>query len=136
MSSEFFGTAKPFDPVFMNKTLDENGDPMLNFRFYINDNTYDNDDNPYATVRLHIYTNMDNASDTEPRPDEKLYEFYDHEVPLVPCPKNKGSDWSDAGLIRYCPVWNKDHFMYGTFFSNRYSWQRIVVHFCDDSPEA
>lgn len=38
---------------------------MLSFEIYVNNDTFDNDDNPYGKLRLHQYSNMKNVNDTE-----------------------------------------------------------------------
>ena len=32
---------------------------------YVNDPEFDNDDNPYASIKLHKYINMNNENDTD-----------------------------------------------------------------------
>lgn len=46
-------------------------------------------------------------------------------------------DWEAKNVIRYCPDYKPEiHFIYGGFYSKKYSWQRLALHLCDDSPEA
>lgn len=56
----------------------------------VNNEDFDNDDNPYGQFILHMYTNMDNLSDTstnDTKSDsvdsgESLYKFEDKFIPL------------------------------------------------------
>jgi len=38
-------------------------DISFQFELYVNDATYDNDDNPYAKIKFHRYSNMANSTD-------------------------------------------------------------------------
>jgi len=100
----------------------------------MNNPEFDNDDNPYGKFKLHIYTNMDNLTDTstecKPKP------FKDIEVPLIRCKNTREVEWAKTGKKQYCPVFNSTHFLYGDFFTERFSWMRLVVHHCDDSLSA
>ena len=39
-------------------------DIKLDFVLMVNDETFDNDDNPYGKIRYHMFTNMENLTDT------------------------------------------------------------------------
>ena len=41
-----------------DKTTNKNGDIRLDMVILVNNNDFDNDDNPYGTFRLHMYSNM------------------------------------------------------------------------------
>lgn len=43
--------------------LYENGEQRFKMMFYMNDQTFDNDDNPYGKFIFHMYTNMDGPDD-------------------------------------------------------------------------
>ena len=43
-SSVIYPFSDPADGIFLNET----GDAHLNFKLYVNDNEFDNDDNPYG----------------------------------------------------------------------------------------
>ena len=62
---------------------------MLSFEVYLNDVTYDNDDNPYGKLILHQYSNMQNVNDT----NNPVKNFIDTEIPLVICGNDKVADW-------------------------------------------
>ena len=49
---------------------------------FINDVEFDNDDNPYASIKLHNYINMDNSTDTN---KDYINDVRDEIIPLVPC---------------------------------------------------
>lgn len=57
---------------------------MLSFEIYVNDVTYDNDDNPYGKLVFHQYSNMESVNDTN---TNNIKGFIDAEIPLVPCQK-------------------------------------------------
>lgn len=44
--------------------LNNSGDIMFDFKLMVNDEDFDNEDNPYGKFTFHMYTNMDNLSDT------------------------------------------------------------------------
>lgn len=56
---------------------------MIDFKVYVNNPKFDNDDNPYGQFRLHQYTNMKNLTDTDEKkaPDG----FWDINVPIPLC---------------------------------------------------
>ena len=62
---------------------------MLSFEVYMNDETYDNDDNPYGKLIFHQYSNMQNVNDT----NNPVKNFKDTEIPLVICDNNLVADW-------------------------------------------
>ena len=36
----------------------------------------------------------------------------------------------------YCPQFTNNDFLYGGFYTYRFSWTRLALHFCDNSSEA
>ena len=44
--------------------LNQSGDVKLDMVILVNNEDFDNDDNPYGKFFLHMYTNMQNLSDT------------------------------------------------------------------------
>ena len=44
--------------------LNISGDIKLNFIAMVNNENFDNDDNPFGNFVLHMYTNMENLDDT------------------------------------------------------------------------
>ena len=65
----------PSEPLFAN------GEKRFNMLFYINDKTFDNDDNPYGRFVFHQYTNMADADDIY----GKTKNFNDFEIPISIC---------------------------------------------------
>ena len=45
--------------------LNSSGQIKFDFKLMVNDENYDNDDNPFGRFIFHMYTNMDNLTDTE-----------------------------------------------------------------------
>ena len=45
--------------------LNQTGQSFLNFDVYINNGSFENEDNPYGQFLLHTYTNMDNIKDID-----------------------------------------------------------------------
>ena len=82
-SSQIYPYSNPNQGIQLNN---EDG-LLLDFKVYINSPDYDNDDNPYGKFRLHIFTNMDNYTDTSTDKSlgDKLSTFRDIEVPLELC---------------------------------------------------
>ena len=72
--------------------LDINGKNKLDMMVLVNDEAFDNDDNPFGKFILHLYTNMQDLNDTDVDIEVdssgggSLYKFEDREVPLVKCP--------------------------------------------------
>jgi len=60
-SSEINPFTSPNKGISLNESTNGN---VLKFISYINNPGFDNEDNPYGRLRLHIYTNMDNLTDT------------------------------------------------------------------------
>lgn len=91
-SSEIFPYKTPNEGISLN-----NSQVNLNFLTYVNDVEYDNDDNPYGRIRMHIYTNMDNLTDTSTDKSlgDKLSTFKDVEVDLYSC-GGRDVEWASA----------------------------------------
>ena len=113
--------------------LNETGDPKFNFKVYVNNASYDNDDNPYGKIIYHNYINMDNVDDTNKSGE---HGYYDNHIPLVSCQDKTDFDWSGKGVKYYCPQFSDNDFFYGNYYSKRFSWTRLAIHFCDNSNEA
>ena len=112
--------------------MDEKGEKKFNFLFYMNDPSYDNDDNIYGKFIYHMYTNMDGPEDIEGlRPN-----FNDLEVPLERCGTEGTFDWKSGGINYYCPKYNQSHYLHGGFSASKYNWHRLIIHICDNSPSA
>ena len=129
-SSVIYPFTDPADAIYLNRT----GDPHLNFKLYVNDVSYDNDDNPYGQLLYHMYTNMENINDTDKKSSPEGYQ--DKIVPLVQCNVETEFDWSDGVVREYCPQFTDTDFFYGNWYSKRFAWSRLALHFCDDSPGA
>ena len=37
---------------------------------------------------------------------------------------------------KYCPYYGKNDYLYGDYYSDRFSWYRLVVHQCDSVARA
>ena len=85
---------------------------------------------------MHMYTRMDNLTDNST--DNIKKGFKDVEISLKRCKglRDTVGDWDLSGTKLYCPQFNESHFLYGGYFSERYSWMRVILHFCDESPKA
>lgn len=104
---------------------------MHDFKFYLNDQSYDMNDNPYGKVVFHRYTNMADMNDTTGYTEG----FTDEEIPLKLC-QGKDQAWSGTGIKYYCPDFNETHFIHGGFWTDKYSWLRIALHLCENTTEA
>lgn len=99
---------------------------------YVNDATYDNDDNPYGKLIFHQFSNMRDINDTK----GSVQGFNDLEIPLVECEARK-MQWRGGGIKYYCPDYKPEiHFIHGGTYAEKFSWQRVALHLCDNSPEA
>ena len=123
--------------------LNLSGDVKLAFQINVNSLDYDNDDNPYGEFMVHLYTNMKDLNDTKVYGEdadkadfEAMQGFDDRIIPIKRCQHNVAVPWMASDFKRYCPVFDDDTFLYGNFFTARYAWMRIALHFCDDSEEA
>ena len=106
----------------------------FSFEVYFNDDTFDNDDNPYAKIKLHKYVNMDHPNDfypSKPKTDRDV--FRDELVPIQNCKQSLSNDtiWSTNTTIKYCPFFSDQDFLYGDYYSEKASWYRLSVHTCD-----
>ena len=128
-SSEINPYTSPNEGIYLNNS-ESNGN-VLKFLTYINDPNFDNDDNPYGKLRLHIYTNMDNLTDTTS--DGKQPPFKDIEVPVGLCVNPLVVAWAPATTKKYCPFFNETHFLYGGLYSTKFAWMRLIIHECDDT---
>ena len=115
----------------------------LDMIILVNNETYDNDDNPYGKFVLHMYTNMKDIKDRstddideDGNASETLYGFEDREIPLIICPTQINTSWRKSNIKQYCPSYVNNDFLYGNFYTKRFAWMRLALHFCDDSPEA
>lgn len=58
-------------------------------------------------------------------------------MPLVKCDGvGENVNWRNPKIFYYCPNFGKDHFLYGGFWAQKYSWMRMGLHLCDNSTEA
>lgn len=57
------------------------GKKIYDFKAYMQDSTFDNDDNPYGRFVFHQYTSMVDINDTE----GEAVGFIDREIPMVLC---------------------------------------------------
>jgi hypothetical protein len=114
----------PSSAIFLNKSTDEF--PNVNFKLFVSDNDYDNDDNPYGTWVYHMYTNMKDENDTSK--DVEVDGYLDKKIPLVPCIIETEFDWSSGSVINYCPNFSEDDFFYGNWYSKRFAWSRLALH--------
>ena len=113
----------------------------LDFRVQLFSPTFDNDDNPYGKFVFHMYTNMKDLNDTakvdEDEHAQLLHTFEDRVIPIKPCGEELNVAWRESSIKQYCPVYNETkHFLYGNFYTQKYSWMRLAMHFCDSSEEA
>lgn len=125
-SSDINPFTAPNEGIFLNESINGN---VLKFSAYVNDPEFNNDDNPYGKLRLHIYTNMNNLTDTSTK--GFVPPFKDFEVPIVPCDNARDVDWANSKRKQYCPQFNETHFLYGGFYSQKFSWMRLTIHNCD-----
>ena len=112
------------------------------FVLMVNNENYDNDDNPYGKFIYHMYSNMQNLSDTstdllmdESLDTASVYQFEDRFIPLIDCPNPIYTSWRKSNVKQYCPDYDDGHFLYGNYYTTRFSWLRLALHFCDDTPE-
>lgn len=74
---------------------------------------------------------MDNVNDTR----GAIKGFRDMEITLKEC-EGKKMEWRKGGIKYYCPDYKPDiHYLHGGFYGEKFSWQRIGLHLCDDSEE-
>ena len=134
LSSEINNNSAPNEGIQMKV----DGDVKLDFVLMVNNVDFDNDDNPYGKFVYHMYSNMDNLQDTstsiESNEDESIYKFEDRFIPLIICPSQSNTSWRKSDVKQYCPDYSDHHFLYGNFYTKRFSWLRLALHFCDDTP--
>lgn len=39
--------------------------------------------------------------------------------------------WKSNTIKKYCPQFSDSDFIYGDYFSEKFSWYRLVIHTCD-----
>ena len=90
---------------------------------------FDNDDNPWATIRLHYLSNEVTQNGTYPQ----------EEVPMIPCT----NEFIDPNVVDlwypgtiYCPDWTDRHRLLASYRHNIHSWLRLAVHRCDPERRA
>ena len=59
-TSQIHGYDEPQPAALFKK----GNETTFSFTVYVNNATYNNDDNPYGSFKLHLYTNMEDANDT------------------------------------------------------------------------
>ena len=79
----------------------EDGAKTFDLRVYMNDESFDNDDNPYGKFVFHQYSNMEDYEDTK----GTRKGFIDREIPLVECGSEEVA-WKSGGIKYYCPDFN------------------------------
>ena len=75
----------------------------LDFTFYVNNASYDNDDNPYGKLAFHMYTNMKDISDRTSADKDLEWEFEDRIIPVKECDTDYNDFWSSNTIKQYCP---------------------------------
>ena len=89
-----------FDDPQPGELCHDGQEARMSFEIFINDATYDNDDNPYGKLIFHQFTNMENVTDTDK--SVKIKGFIDYEIPLKEC-EGKKMEWRKGGIKYYCP---------------------------------
>ena len=107
------------------------GNKRFDFKAYINNENFDNDDNPYGRFVMHQYTSMANINDTE----GEVVGFLDKEIPMIECP-GAAEAWKTGIPKYYCPDFDESHHIHGAFWAPKFSWLRLAIHVCDSSKEA
>jgi len=101
----------------------------MTFQVYVDNEEFDNDDNEYGKFKFHNYINMDNSTDLDGTAGLR-----DEEIKLVEC-KDKVADddsvWQSSKIKNYCPDFGDTDFLYGDYYTSKYSWMRLSMHFCD-----
>ena len=93
--------------------MDQNNEPEFIFKFSIENDEFDNFDNPYGKFILHRYSNMKDINDTQF--DEGEYnEDYDHEIELVESDAISGN-WDNRSVKYYKPKFTDQDFLYGWY---------------------
>lgn len=78
---------------------------------------------------------MKSINDKDKTIEDTSYE--DRLVPLIDCGAHGVDfDWTSDRIRHYCPVFSENDFFYGNWYSKRFSWSRLSLHFCDDTEEA
>lgn len=80
---------------------------------------------------MHRYTNMDHEQDYSEEGETK--QIRDEMVPLKDCNENQmiKAHWHNGGIRKYCPDFRDDDYIYGDYYSNKFSWYRLVIHTCN-----
>ena len=92
------------------------------------DPNFDNDDNQYATIKMHYFSNEITKNLTYP----------EEEVPMVACQNEYLEPLVQAwypGII-YCPDWKDNHTLSKNYLYETHSWSRLAVHRCDSEKRA
>ena len=101
----------------------KNGD--LDFNVLVEDLDYNNNDNPYGEIKLHRYTNIQNKDNIT---GEVYRDDKDEVIKLKECASPYGASIWNRNYTNYCPDFSDEDFLYGDFYSPKFSWLRLVVH--------
>ena len=63
-------------------SLNESSETKLDFVLMLNNEDFDNDDNPYGNFVMHVYKNMNGLNDSLPK---EIEGFDDEIIPLKVC---------------------------------------------------
>jgi len=63
--------------------------------------------------------------------DGDIIETKDEIIELKEC-NEKADAWSVNHQV-YCPDYKEDHFIYGDYTSDQFSWLKLAVHYCDEN---
>ena len=83
-----FSDLNPITSPNEGMMLNVSGQLKFDFKLMVNDQDFDNDDNPYGKFIFHMYTNMDNLTDIEQNATiagKNFDEFNDFKIPLIDC---------------------------------------------------
>ena len=127
--SNSFKAFSDIGAFYLRSDEEHNEHKSMYFEIYVNDEQWDNDDNEYATFKLHRYTNMNDVNDVHDMTDR---DHRDEIVPLKICEDKITVIWQKANITKYCPDFSEDDYLYGDYIDKRFSWYRLAIHLCEE----
>ena len=92
----------------------------LDFTVRVVNEDYDNNNNPYGELKLHLYSTMNEGTE-------------DIVIPLTTDCRagyNEENAWSTT-VNMYCPLYADDHYLKNDYFHTKSQWMRLALHECD-----
>ena len=102
------------EPLYLNSS-------DIDFNIIVNNEQFDNDDNPYGEFKAVIYNSMNGTTIQQIVPLKRnCSKVYDED-----------SIWYTSKYRTYCPDFSDQHYLKNDYYADASSWFRLILFECD-----